>query len=167
MEFRQAGWYGRNNFPCTGESMAGPLIAIVGDISSDRVLEPAMKNPAKAKKAAYDLGAELAQRGARLLVYGGPFLEADIVRGFVAGKPAEDRSILTWYSKENEPIPFEEESADPNLFERRLEKGADWWETLSAGEDLPNREEIGLMARPWADGAAAECVKALFSQLDR
>jgi hypothetical protein len=65
-----------------------------------------MKNPAKARKAAEELGTELAQRGARLLVDGGPFLEADVVRGFVAGKPPEDRH--------------------PNLFERRSERGADW-----------------------------------------
>jgi hypothetical protein len=36
--------------------------------------------------------------------------------------------------------------------------------TLSAGEDLPNRDEINLMARPWADGSAAGLVKALFAQ---
>src|ERR1700756_4921086 len=58
----------------------------------------ALRDPAKAKKAAEELGTELAQRGARLLVYGGPFLETDVVRGFVGGKPANDRSILMWYT---------------------------------------------------------------------
>jgi hypothetical protein len=194
--------------------MATPLIAIVGDANSNRAFSPVMKDPAKAKRAAEELGTELAQRHARLLVYGGPFLEADVVRGFVAGKPAEDHSILMWYSKDQEPQPFAEESTNPSLFERRSERGADWetafyrsvaradgiiligggnatkisgqvaigtrmpivalaefgggaarvWETLSAGEDLPNRDEINLMARPWADGSAAACVKALFAQ---
>ena len=65
--------------------MADPLIAIVGDVSPGRTFEPATKDPPKAKKAAQELGAELARRGARLLVYGGPFLEAEVVRGFVAG----------------------------------------------------------------------------------
>jgi len=65
--------------------MKGPLIAIVGDARPNRLFTPAMKDPAKAKRAAEELGTELAQRGARLLVYGGPFLEADVVRGFVAG----------------------------------------------------------------------------------
>jgi hypothetical protein len=41
------------------------------------------------------------------------------------------------------------------------------WETLSAGEDLPNRNEINLMAQPWADGAAAACVNALSAQRQR
>jgi hypothetical protein len=106
--------------------MAGPLIAIVGDASPDRVFDPVMKKPAKARKAAEELGTELAQRGARLLVYGGPFLEADVVRGFVAGKPPEDRSVLMWYSKDQEPPPFAEEADHPNLFERRSGRGADW-----------------------------------------
>ena len=42
------------------------------------------------------------------------------------------------------------------------------WQTLSAGEDLPNREEIDLMARPWNDTqSAAACVKSLFVQTER
>lgn len=41
------------------------------------------------------------------------------------------------------------------------------WETLSAGEDLPSRDEINLMARPWADDSAAGCVEALFAQYAR
>ncbi len=177
-----------------------------------------MTDPAKAKKAAEQLGAELARRGARLLVYGGPFLETDVVSGFVAGKPANDRSILMWYSKDQEPTPFPEERNNPNLFERRVQRGADWetafyrsmaradglvligganatnicgqvaigtrmpilalaefgggaarvWQTLSAGEDLPNRAEIDLMARPWDDErSAAECVNVLFAQAKR
>jgi hypothetical protein len=85
-----------------------------------------MKDPARAKKAAEELGGELARRGARLLVYGGPFLEADVVRGFVAADPKQDRSILMWYSKDKEPPPFPEEATHPKLFERRSERGTDW-----------------------------------------
>lgn len=175
-----------------------PLIAIVGDANPSRQFTPKMVDPSRAKKAAEQLGTELARSGARLLVYGGPFLEADVVRGYVAGNPVNDRSILMWYSKDQEPPPFPEEQGHPNLFERRAERGADWeiafhrsitradgiiligganavkvcgqvaigtrmpilalaefgggaatvWQTLSAGEDLPNRSEIDLMARP-------------------
>ncbi len=197
--------------------MTNPLIAVVGDANPNRGFSPPMKDAAKAKKAAEELGAELAQRGARLLVYGGPFLEADVVRGFVGGKPAKDHSILMWYTKDQEPPPFAEETSHPSLFERRSERGADWeiafyrsiaradgliligggnatkicgqvaigtrmailslaefggaaakvWETLSAGEDLPNRDEVNLMARPWSADSAAACVKALFAQHER
>ena len=205
--------------------MAELLIAIVGDITPERAsdpdpkrkFDPVMKDPAKAKKAAEELGTELAQRGAKLLVYGGPYLESDVVRGFVAGKPGTDHSVLMWYSKDQEPPAFVEETTHPKLFERKAEKGADWetafyrsiaradgviligggnatkisgqvaigsrmailalpefggaaakvWETLSAGEDLPNRNEIDLMARPWSADSAVPCVKALFDQQER
>lgn len=194
--------------------MASLLIAIVGDANPGRTYDPVMKDPAKAKKAAEELGSELAKSGARLLVYGGPFLEADVVRGFVAGKPTEDKRIVKWYSQGKEPPPFAEEATNPKLFDPRLEGGADWeiafyrsvtnakgvillgggnatkitgqiaigigmpvlalaefgggakqvWDTLSAGRDLPTRDEINLMAQPWTDGSAAACVKALAAQ---
>ena len=194
--------------------MAGLLIAIVGDADPTRTFDPAMPDPAKAKQAAQQLGTELAQRGARLLVYGGPYLEADVVKGFVAAKPAEDKCIVMWYSSDKVPPAFPEETGNEKLFDRRTERGADWetafyrsitradgvvllgggnatkvsgqvaigsrmpilalrefggggskvWESLSAGEDLPNRDDINLMARPWGEGSATECVRALFSQ---
>jgi hypothetical protein len=197
--------------------MTGPLIAIVGDVSASRVFCPPLKDANKARQAARELGGELAQRGARLLVYGGPFLEADVVRGFVEGKPSKDRSIVMSYTKDQEPAPFAEEASRPNLFERRMERGVDWeiafyrsiaradgviliggaastaisgqvaigtrkpilalaefggaaakvWETLSAGDDLPNRQEINVMARPWGADSAAACVTALYSQYER
>ena len=197
--------------------MAGPLIAIVGDINSSRTLDPMPKDSTKAKLAAEQLGAELAKQGARLLVYGGPFLETDVVRGYVAAKPKDDNSILMWFTVGNEPPPFPEESSNQKLFQRTSERGADWeiafyrsitradgiilmgggnatkisgqvaigsrmpilafsqfgggaarvWETLSAGEDLPKRDEIDLMAKPWNGESAAHCVKALFAQHTR
>jgi len=53
-----------------------------------------MNDPKGARVAAERLGGELARRGCRLLVYGGRFIEADVVRGFVAANPASDKSIL-------------------------------------------------------------------------
>lgn len=197
-----------------GFHMASPVIAIVGDANPKRQFAPPMKDHAKARKAAEELGAELAKRGARILVYGGPFIEADVVRGFVRGNPAEDRSIVKWYTKEQEPPAFPEESTHPKLFDPRIEKGVDWeiafyrsiarangiiliggdnatkvvgqvaigsripilclsefggaaarvWDTLSAGEDLPTREEINLMAQPWGSDSAAKAVSALLAQ---
>ena len=197
--------------------MPAPLIAIVGDINPNRPLAPAPKDTVNAKLAAEKIGMELARRGARLLVYGGPFLESDVVRGFVAGKPSADRSILMWYTQGNEPDAFAEEDKHARLFERRPEGGADWetafyrsitradgivligggtatkisgqvaigsrmpivvleqfgggaaqvWATLSAGEDLPSRDEIDAMAKPWRDTSAATCVDVLFAQIKR
>lgn len=109
--------------------MAGPLFAIVGDIKSTRSLAPPippLQHTEEAQIAAQDLGTELARRGARLLVYGGEYLETDVVRGFVEGKPKQDHSILMWYSQDVEPPPFAEEQSHPKLFQRRSEKGGDW-----------------------------------------
>jgi hypothetical protein len=150
-------------------------------------------------------------------VYGGPYLEADVVRGFVAGNPTEDRSVLMWYSQEHEPPAFTEETDHPKLFDRRLERGGDWeiafyrsitradalvlvgggnatmiagqvaigtrmpilalsrfgggaarvWKTLSAGEDIPSRSELELMAKPWTADSAPRCVEALVAQIAR
>jgi hypothetical protein len=197
--------------------MAAPLIAVVGDVNPARPFDPPMTDATRAKAAAEAIGAELAKRGARLLVYGGPYLEADVVRGFVAANPSRDRSIEMCYSSNYVPPPFDEEQTRPTLFVRRIERGADWevafyrsitradgmlligggsatqnsgqiaigtrmpllslaefggaakrvWDTLSAGEDLPTRDQIDLMARPWSDGSAVACVDALFQQRDR
>jgi len=197
--------------------MLGPLIAIVGDVNPTRTFDPPMNDPAKAKRAAEELGAELAQRGARLLVYGGPFLETDVVRGFVAGKPSKDHVIVKCYSEDQKPPLFVEEATHTRLFEPQAVKGAEWeiafyrsitradgliiigganatgivgqvaigsrmpilalaefggaakkvWNTLSAGEDLPNRDDINLMAKPWTDGSATACVDALLAQHQR
>src|ERR1035438_322676 len=106
--------------------MNSPLIAIVGDLNPNRPFVPKMDDPAKAKQAAEQIGAELARTGARLLVYGGPFLEADVVRGFVSANPKTDRCILMWYSQEQEPPQFPDEQNHGNLFERRIERGAEW-----------------------------------------
>ena len=106
--------------------MNSPLIAIVGDIDSKRQLDPPSTDPGRAKAAAEELGKELALQGAHLLVYGGPYLESDVVRGYCAGNPKEDHCILMWYSQDNEPAAFPEEATHPKLFLRRAEKGADW-----------------------------------------
>lgn len=197
--------------------MKDMLVAIVGDVNPQRKFSPQMDDPAKAREAAETLGAELARSGARLLVYGGPYLEADVVRGFVGANPKKDNCILMFYTKNHEPPPFDEEKNHDKLFKRSTVGGDDWeiafyrsitradaviliggnnatmisgqvaigsrmgilalsefggaaakvWDTLSAGEDLPTREELDLMAKPWSSQSAAACVKALYAQKQR
>lgn len=106
--------------------MKAPLIAVVGDVNPSRQFSPPIRNPGLARQAAEQLGAELARRGARLLVYGGPFIESDVVRGFVAAKPNTDRCILKWYTKGHEPPPFPEEAMATKLFQARIEQGVEW-----------------------------------------
>src|SRR3954453_2766199 len=190
------------------------LIAVVDDTNPSRQYDPPMRDSAKARVAAEELEAEFARRAFKLLVYGGPFIESDFVRGYVSAAPPKDRSIVMWYSKDQEPPPFPEEAKHPRLFDRRAERGTDWevafyrsvahangvvlvgggdatkisgqvaigirmplpalaefggaaakvWGTLSAGEDLPNRADIDLMASPWGSDWAAACVASLLAQ---
>jgi hypothetical protein len=72
----------RNKTAKKANVMSNPLIAVVGDITPDRKLDLPLQDPEKAKAAAEQPGAELAHKGVRLLVYGGPFPERDIARGF-------------------------------------------------------------------------------------
>lgn len=41
------------------------------------------------------------------------------------------------------------------------------WKTVLPGHDLPSRDEHTLMGRPWTEGSAAACVKALLDQRRR
>ena len=41
------------------------------------------------------------------------------------------------------------------------------WGTLSAGEDLPTRDDIDLMAKRWDGDSAKTCVKSLLKQRER
>lgn len=106
--------------------MSEPLIAVVGDVSPGRALTPGGIDPVSGSAAAEELGRELAKRGARLLVYGGPYAEADAVRGYVAAGPKADRCIVKWFSHGHAPPPFAEEATRPRLFDERIEKGPNW-----------------------------------------
>lgn len=106
--------------------MHEPLIAVVGDVSPSRTLNPPADDLINGVKAMEELGRELAKRGARLLVYGGPYAEADAVRGYVAAGPKKDRCIVKWFSSNHPPPPFVEERTHPRLFDERIEKGPNW-----------------------------------------
>jgi len=73
--------------------MERPLIAVVGDAHRT-------KNPELAKRAAEDLGAEVAKRNCRVLVYSSRpnFVEWEVVQGFLRAKvKKEPRSIEVRY----------------------------------------------------------------------
>jgi hypothetical protein len=106
--------------------MHSPLIAIIGDISPARADILGLFDLDVAKNAAIELGDQLARRNARLMVYGGPYLEKDVVSGYVKANPRQDHSILMWYSQEQMPPPFSEEATHPKLFKRRADQGTEW-----------------------------------------
>jgi hypothetical protein len=100
--------------------MERPLIAVVGDAHRT-------KNPELAKRAAEDLGAELAKRGCRILVYSSSpdFVEWEIVQGFLRAKvKKEPRSVEVRYPPELDGR-FPGEKPDDPLFVR-TQQGGDW-----------------------------------------
>jgi hypothetical protein len=100
--------------------MERPLIAVVGDAKKT-------KNPEIARRAAEDLGAELAKRGCRILVYSSSpeFVEWELVSGFLRAKvKKEPRSIEVRYPPDLDAR-FPGEKPDDPLFVRS-QQGGDW-----------------------------------------
>jgi hypothetical protein len=101
-------------------AMERPLIAVVGDAKK-------AKNPEIARRAAEDLGAELAKRGCRILVYSSSpqFVEWELVSGFLRAKvKKEPRSIEVRYPPDLDGR-FPGEKPDDPLFVRS-QQGGDW-----------------------------------------
>jgi hypothetical protein len=101
-------------------AMERPLIAIIGD--ADKT-----KDPELARKAAGEIGAELAKRGCRLMVYStsSKFVEWEVVQGFLRTKiKKEARSIEVRYPPELDAR-FPGEKPDDPLFVR-TQQGGDW-----------------------------------------
>jgi hypothetical protein len=75
--------------------MARPQAAIVGSVDETRVFDPPVPDPAGARLACAELGRELAVAGWDLVVYSvkPKFIEADVVRGYVASGKATSKSI--------------------------------------------------------------------------
>jgi hypothetical protein len=102
------------------EVMATPQIAIVGDANK-------ANSPQLAKKAAEDLGAELAKRGCRILVFSSDpaFVEYNVVQGYLGSKSRKEAgAIEVRYPPDLEGLFPGEKLGDP-LFDRKL-LGQEW-----------------------------------------
>ena len=100
--------------------MASPRIAVVGDANKS-------ESPELAKKAAEDLGKELARRKCRILVFTSDpaMIESDVVRGYLASKTKkEPGAIEVCYPRQFEGL-FPGEKPGDKLFDRQPMPG-DW-----------------------------------------
>ena len=107
--------------------MRPPLIAIVGSLDETREFEPPLKNPAQARQTAEAIGAALAEKGNRILVYtaAAGFLETFVVKGYVASGKAKPNSIVKRFPIGNE-TEFAERAASPALFYLDRDRTEDW-----------------------------------------
>src|SRR3954447_16288630 len=104
-----------------------PVISIVGSVNPGRRYEPPLRNPDTAHQACEELGKELALKSCDLLVYSGSgeFIEADVVRGFIASNAATPASIHV-RSPSDATAVFAEYDRHKELFDPRIDSSPDW-----------------------------------------
>ena len=118
--------------------MLPPKIAIIGSADPHRNVTPENEDPPfpykppvnteLARQMAKLLGAEIAKRGCRLLVYDSDnkFIEGEAVSGFVSASSGTPGSIVVRQPQTSEPKLFPEEADHPELFERRVDTSDQW-----------------------------------------
>ena len=114
--------------------MPASLVAIVGgaDPARAQLRPPDGYDPPVDIKAANDMalavGAELARRGHRIMVYhsDAAYIEAKAVEGFVSANPTLERSIIVRQPHMGVPALFREEQTHPRLFSRRVDTSDEW-----------------------------------------
>ena len=114
--------------------MTKPLIAIVGSYDPSRTYEPPLSQDLEtAKAAAAELGRELANAGYRILVYSSDprYIEADVVRGYVASGKAEKESVQIRYPQElSKHISFPEQNSHKDIFDPVPDANPGWQVTF-------------------------------------
>jgi hypothetical protein len=106
--------------------MARPKAAIVGSFDEARVFDPPVTDSLAARHACEELGCQLAAAGWDLVAYSvkPKFIEADVVRGYIASGKATPGSIhvRSPLGKGN----FAEYDEKPELFDVKFDPTADW-----------------------------------------
>jgi len=103
------------------------LVAVVGSVQEDRDYNPPLEHVAEARKACEELGRELATQGCDIVVYSNDpkFIEADIVRGYVASGKAVAGSIHV-RAPYGKATGFEGFTQQPDLFDHKPDSRKQW-----------------------------------------
>jgi hypothetical protein len=109
------------------DASEGPLIAIVGSVDDAREYRPAIVDPATARHASAELGAELAHHGCRIIVYSSApgFIEGDVVRGYIGSGRAAARSIRVRFPIDT-GAKFAIDGEQRPVFDLRPDSSPDW-----------------------------------------
>src|SRR5689334_13793726 len=123
--------------------MTRPRVAIVGSAEATRKFDPPVQRPEEAKRAAEQLGRELAEVAWDLTVYSADpdFVEADVVRGYVGSGKAVAASIQV-----RAPLgkgAFDEMTEHAEFFDVRSDPSRDW--EVSFYRSLPQCDGILLI----------------------
>lgn len=108
--------------------MARSLIAVVGSLDAGRKYDPPLRDLELARQACEQIGRELAVQGCDIVVYSSEagFVEADIVRGYVASGQAQPGSIKVRSPLGAPGAQFEESKQQRELFDVRSDASPDW-----------------------------------------
>ena len=108
--------------------MARSLIAVVGSLDAARQYDPPLRDLEQGRKACEQIGRELALQNCDIVVYSSKagFIEADIVRGYVASGKAQPGSIKVRAPFGASGAQFEEAKQHRELFDVRSDPSPDW-----------------------------------------
>lgn len=103
-------------------------IAVVGSLDATRTYDPPLRDAALTGKACEQLGSELGIQGCDLVVYSSDpgFVEAEVVRGYVASGKAGRGSIQIRSQPGKSDINFTEAAQAPDVFDLHGDPSADW-----------------------------------------
>jgi hypothetical protein len=108
-----------------------PQVLIVGSADPDRTdYDPKLTDSAGARQAAEQIGAELARRGCRIVVYSASptVIESDVVRGFVSALKRGAKNMIEVRYPYNVPdsFSFPEAENQPQVFLSMPDRNTDW-----------------------------------------
>lgn len=128
-----------------------PLIAIVGSADTRRTYDPPLRHAERVSQACAELGRELATRGCDIMVYNSDaerYVEADLVRGYVASGAARPGSIQIRAPHSSRGLQFEEAKQHRALFDPRPDTSGDW--EVSYYRSLVEADGVLLVGGGWA-----------------
>lgn len=146
--------------------MADPLIAIVGSYTAGRTYDPPLlQDAATVKRAAEELGRELAKLDYGIMVYSSDpdYIEADVVRGYILSGQAKPGSIQVRYPQViagKNPPSFPEQKTHGNVFDPVPDTHPSW--QVSFFKSLKDANGIILMG-----GANSALITGLIAQMYR
>src|SRR5262245_35418366 len=117
---------GKPELVLQASTMSSPLIAIVGSVEAKRTYEHPVRNHEKAPAAGEAIGRALAEKDCRLLVWDCHFVEADVVRGYVASGKAKPKSIVVRYQAATDSASLPEARDNPDLFDAQPSNSPRW-----------------------------------------
>ena len=134
-------------------AMSAPLILIVGSANSARGdYNPLLVDAQSATSAAEQIGAELARRGCRIVVYSASnsFLEADVVRGFVKALKKNAKAMIEVRYPHTAPhsAKFAEAQDRPDLFVPTPDRNASWEAAFYAS--LSDADGVFIIGGGWS-----------------